>query len=175
MILLITLGIASLYDIKTMEVPLFLWSVPILTQTIYYVSMGEWRSLLISFVFAIFCFLLFWFLSCISNFGGADVLLLTSIAFVCQKNFLIIAWFAFLFSLPYVLWMFLTKTERPYPFVPFLFIATVFFLFFKKFTITYMYILLHRDVLPILHESEIVDAFFSYFFSFFSRGFIAPL
>lgn len=121
--LLVILGIASYYDIKTLEIPLYLFLVPIALQIVQIVVSGT--SFQIYLIASVLTFMLFYAFSKMSQFGGGDVLLLTSIAFVEGEFVIWAALLSFLCCLPYTIWMKVKKKEKAYPFAPFLFLGAL--------------------------------------------------
>lgn len=125
--LLLFLFIAACYDYKTMEVPLFLWTIPVFAEGICLILEKNWYSLFLSVCFGLIFFLFFYLCARYSNFGGADVLWITAIAFCLRLDAVYAIWLSFLFALPYTLIM---RERKEYPFLPFLFFGTCFFLCF---------------------------------------------
>ena len=113
--LLIVLLLASVSDIRTMEVPLFYWILPVFIKIIE--KQIKMENILLS-VSILICFMFFSFLS---NFGGADALLIGTIVFVMGFYGIYAVLLAFVFALPYTLYLKIKDNEKPYPFVPFLF------------------------------------------------------
>ena len=78
-----------------------------------------------------FLFLFFFIVAKFTNFGGADVLLLTTIGFCLRLQAFFAAWLAFLFAIPYTIFIRYEMSGIPdnekkeYPFVPFLFLGTL--------------------------------------------------
>lgn len=118
-VLIIVLLIAAVYDIKTMEVPIFLWLIPIVYDIFH--NGIQFQKLLLS----LGIFLLFFTFNLVTNFGGADTLLMTSIVYVMGNYGIYSCLFAFLAAIPYTLYLHIKKKEKAYPFVPFLFFGVL--------------------------------------------------
>lgn len=140
-VLLIILTIASISDIKTMTVPLDLWLIPIVAKALYLMYAGQkqhvlfqntMEELFICLGIAIVTFLVFVIMSFLSNLGGADALLFTSIAFVLEYYVIYCALFSFLFVLPYTGYLFWKKEKKEYPFVPYMLAGTCFCILLMK-------------------------------------------
>ena len=116
--LLIVLLLASVSDIRTMEVPLFFWVLPVFIKIIE--KQIKMENILLS-VSILICFMIFSFLS---NFGGADALLIGTIVFVMGVSGIYAVLTAFILALPYTIYLKIKDNEKPYPFVPFLFVGT---------------------------------------------------
>ena len=116
--LLIVLLLASVSDIRTMEVPLFYWVLPVFIKIIE--KQIKTENILLS-VSILICFMIFSFLS---NFGGADALLIGAIVFVMGMPGIYAVLTAFILALPYTIYLKIKDNEKPYPFVPFLLAGT---------------------------------------------------
>ena len=141
-VLLIILTIASISDIKTMTVPLDLWLIPIVVKALYLMFDDQKHHLLfqhtverllICLGIATITFMVFFVMSLLSDMGGADALLFTSIAFVLEYYVIYCALFSFFFVLPYTGYLFWKKEKKEYPFVPYILAGTSFCILLMKF------------------------------------------
>lgn len=137
-ICLIVLFLASVYDIRTMEVPLPLTLGGPAVATVLLVSrffcgdINSWQlgSCLLGgiLLFGIsFIGVRFW------DFGGADALLNGLVGLTQGIWGLYTVMFSFLLVLPYTFYMKIRNKEHAYPFVPYIFVAYAITMLIPKF------------------------------------------
>lgn len=126
-VLLLVLLWASYHDIKTLTIPLYLWPIPIVFKMVWNCFHSiPFSTMKWSFLIGLCTFFVFFLASYWTNFGGADALLFTSIAFVMDQYVLYCILFSFLFSIPFILYLKISGSKEEYPFVPFMFLGTAF-------------------------------------------------
>lgn len=122
----IILLIASVYDIKTKTVPLWITPCALSIRLVYLVTnimqgtqvRGELKECMIA---AFILFIVLYIGALVSNLGGADCLMAGIIGFALGLPGILAVAIGFGLALPYTIYMKATDNEHEYAFVPYLF------------------------------------------------------
>ena len=134
---LVILTAASIYDIRTLEVPLWLTCGGIGIELSLLVELMITGDLPVKFFimrlgFSIFLFVTFYIGMKYGNFGGADTLLITMVYLAIGYDGIYAVMLSFVYVIPYTLYMKIKKCEHSYAFVPYLFAGYITVIIFSK-------------------------------------------
>ena len=110
---------ASVCDIRTLEVPIWISVLIFGVRTLQLYLITSKQITLDSVVGLLICFSIFGISMLFSDIGGADALIAGMIGYCSGVAGIYAVLLAFLLCMPYLLWMHI-KGKHPYPFVPFL-------------------------------------------------------
>lgn len=117
---LITLTVASVYDIKTREIPIILSALSNAVRLFYLAVFCDRQVIIESLLSAFIIFIILFFIAYFGNLGGGDCLIGESIGLYLGFYGLYAIILAVIFSIPQVIYKTVKKDTEPYPFVPYL-------------------------------------------------------
>lgn len=121
--------LASLSDIKTMEVPIWLSVVSLLCRFIYLIIFPA--RLTECFISCLVIFALMFMFSLFGTLGGADCLIGSTIGMYLGFIGFYAIMFAFALSMPQVIYKQVKGDKSPYPFIPYLFTGYLIIIIYK--------------------------------------------
>lgn len=127
-IILVSLFIATYTDIKTKTIPVFLFPAISLIGVIY-LSYQRNYDVKSSFLFALFTFISYLILALFFNGGGGDIIMMTSLALLFNKEILyvILISHTIMCIVSFVLYV-KRKKKETLPFAPFVLVAYIIYL-----------------------------------------------
>lgn len=127
-LILLSLFIASYTDIKTKTIPVFLFPSVLLLGVFCLICNGN-LNLFSSFIFGVLIFVSYLIMALFFNGGGGDVIMMTSLAFLLEKEILYVMFIGHTILCIVSLICFIrTKKKEILPFAPFVLVAYILYL-----------------------------------------------
>lgn len=128
--ILFLLFYAAYTDIKTLEVPLWIFPSIIFLRSLSFISRNNHEQLIMGLICGTVLFFIFFLISILGQqLGGADCLIVAAIGYTMDFYGLYAVIIGLFLSIPYTAYMKVSHKEHVYPLVPFLLSGVIIILF----------------------------------------------